>query len=584
MQKRQFLATAASLTALSSTPWLAGCASGRSPKAVMPADAIYFGGPILTMNDALPQVEAVAVTGGAITAAGSAQQLETLRGPNTRMLDLQGRTLIPGFVDPHSHVGGVGLQAISANLLPPPDGGNASIADLQQTLRAYIKTSPEVKKLGIVLGFGYDDSQLKEKRHPTRDDLDAVSRDLPIAVIHQSGHFGALNSAALARAGIGAGTPNPEGGVIRRRAGSPVPNGVLEENAFFHTLGKIMPQLTLEQSMDWLEKAQQLYLEFGYTTVQDGRSDPGSIATAMAAAESRRLVIDVVSYPDILQLGEGALANQLNFSRSYKNRFRIGGVKLTLDGSPQGKTAWLTEPYLVPPDGQKQGYRGYGAISDAKANEQVAKAIHNGWQILVHGNGDAAIDQFIAAVRASGPVEQARAVRPVLIHGQTLRRDQVSQLKELGIFPSLFPMHTFYWGDWHHDSVLGDPRAQNISPTGWVLGEGMVFTSHHDAPVALPSSIRVLDATVNRTTRSGRVLGPEHRVSPWVALKAQTIWSAYQHFEDDRKGSIEVGKLADLVILSDNPLTVAPHELANLQVLETIKEGRTVYKRAAKNT
>ena len=578
MQKRQFLATAASLTALSSTPWLTGCASRKSA-AVKPADAIYFGGPILTMNDAQPQVEAVAVTAGLITATGALQELEPLRGPVTRMVDLQGRTLLPGFVDPHSHIGGVGLQAIAANLLPPPDAGNASIADLQQTLREYIKVSPEVKQLGIVLGFGYDDSQLKERRHPTRDDLDAVSRDLPIALIHQSGHFGALNSAALARAGIGAGTPNPEGGVIRRRAGSQQPNGVLEENAFFHTLGKIMPKLTLEQSMDWLEKAQKLYLEFGYTTAQDGRSDAGSIATAMAAAESRRLVIDVVSYPDILQLGDSALMNNLNFSRSYTNRFRIGGVKLTLDGSPQGKTAWLTEPYLVPPDGQKQGYRGYGAVSDAKANEQVAKAINNGWQILVHGNGDAAIDQFIAAVRASGPVEKARAVRPVLIHGQTLRRDQVPQLKELGIFPSLFPMHTFYWGDWHRDSVLGNPRAQNISPTGWVLEQGMVFTSHHDAPVALPSSMRVLDATVNRTTRTGQVLGPEHRVSPWVALKAQTIWSAYQHFEDDRKGSIEVGKLADLVILSDNPLTIAPHQLASLQVLETIKEGRSVYRR-----
>ena len=260
MQKRQFLATAASLTALSSTPWLTGCASRKSA-AVKPADAIYFGGPILTMNDAQPQVEAVAVTAGLITATGALQELEPLRGPVTRMVDLQGRTLLPGFVDPHSHIGGVGLQAIAANLLPPPDAGNASIADLQQTLREYIKVSPEVKQLGIVLGFGYDDSQLKERRHPTRDDLDAVSRDLPIALIHQSGHFGALNSAALARAGIGAGTSNPEGGVIRRRAGSQQPNGVLEENAFFHTLGKIMPKLTLEQSMDWLEKAQKHNIE-----------------------------------------------------------------------------------------------------------------------------------------------------------------------------------------------------------------------------------------------------------------------------------------------------------------------------------
>lgn len=588
MKKRQFLSrtvSGAAWAAVASSALLSACSAvpadaDKAQAAAQPeqAEQIYFGGPILTMNDAQKQVEALAVSGGLILAVGTRDEIFALRGPGTRMVDLQGRTLIPGFVDPHSHLGGVGLQAISANLLPPPDGRNSSIAQLQQTLREYLKTSPEVKSLGLAFGFGYDDSQLKEQRHPTRADLDAVSKTVPIVAIHQSGHLGALNSAALAKAGVNASTPNPEGGVIRRKKGSNEPDGVLEENAFYVVLGKIMPKLTQEQSIQWLEKAQQLYLQFGYTTVQDGRADPGAVATAIAAAEAGRLLVDVVSYPDILQMGEGAFMRGPYYSRSYKNHLRIGGVKLTLDGSPQGKTAWLTEPYLVPPHGQKRGYKGYGVLSDAQANAQVAKAIGNGWQILVHGNGDAAIDQFIRAVRASGPVEKARAVRPVLIHGQTLRRDQIPQLKELGIFPSLFPMHTFYWGDWHRDSVLGNPRAQNISPTGWVLQEGMRFTSHHDAPVALPSSLRVLDATVNRTTRTGKVLGAEHRVSPWVALQAQTIWSAWQYFEEDRKGSLEKGKLADLVILSDNPLTIDSHQLVNLKVLETIKQGRSLYR------
>lgn len=197
MQKRQFLAGAATAAAVSSTPWLVGCAStagkaaaedktrdktqdrtqaqpvGAEPSAA-PADVIYYGGPILTMNDAQRQVEALAVQGARIVAVGDLATLKAWQGPSTRMADLQGRTLIPGFVDPHSHIGGVGLQAISANLLPPPDGPNASIAQLQKTLREYMQTSPEVKQLGMVFGFGYDDSQLKERRHPTRDDLDAV--------------------------------------------------------------------------------------------------------------------------------------------------------------------------------------------------------------------------------------------------------------------------------------------------------------------------------------------------------------------------------------------------------------------------
>ena len=157
----------------------------------------------------------------------------------------------------------------------------------------------------------------------------------------------------------------------------------------------------------------------------------------------------------------------------------------------------------------------------------------------------------------------------------------MEQLKELGIFPSLFPMHTFYWGDWHRESVLGPERAENISPTGWVLERDMMFGSHHDAPVALPDSMRVLSATVTRTSRSGRVLGPEHRVPVATALKALTIWPAWQHFEEDSKGTIEVGKLADFVILSDNPLTVQQDQIDDLKVLETIKEGNSIYKRPA---
>jgi predicted amidohydrolase YtcJ len=212
------------------------------------------------------------------------------------------------------------------------------------------------------------------------------------------------------------------------------------------------------------------------------------------------------------------------------------------------------------------------------------KALENGWQTLTHANGDRAIDQMIMGWEKAEAAVPGVDVRPVLIHGQTLRKDQVAELKTLGIFPSLFPMHTFYWGDWHRDSVLGPERAENISPTGWVREAGMRFTTHHDAPVALPNAMRVLDATVNRTTRSGKVLGEAQKVSVMTALKAMTLWSAYQHFEEDSKGSIEVGKLADFVVLSENPLEVAPQTLHSLTVLETIKEGESIYQRSEDGT
>ena len=548
-----------------------------------PADAIWRGGSIVTVDDAKPSAEAVAVRGGRIVAVGSDSEVMRLRGPKTRVVDLAGKTLVPGFIDGHGHISMVGFQAVSANLLPPPDGANASVADVQKTMREFLATSKLPKTYGILFGFGYDDAQLKEQRHPTREDLDAITTAMPVMIIHQSGHLASVNSKALELAGFTAQTKNPEGGVIRRKAGSQEPDGVLEELAFFIALGKLMPKLSPESAIAMLEKGQELYLSYGFTTIQDGRATPGNVRTTMAAATQKKLKADVVAYPDIIQSGSVELMkapwyHDTTKAPTYRDRFRIGGVKLTLDGSPQGKTAWLTKPYFKPPQGQKDDYTGYGVVPDAKAIDYYSTALRNRWQILTHANGDRAIDQLLADFGKAREAVPGVDVRPVLVHGQTLREDQVDRLKALGILPSLFPMHTFYWGDWHRESVLGPERAENISPTGWLVQRGMTFTSHHDAPVAFPDSIRILDATVNRTTRTGYVLGPAQRVEPIVALKALTLWGAYQHFEEKSKGSIEVGKLADFVILPDNPVTMERSKLSTLKVLETIKEGRTIWR------
>lgn len=543
------------------------------------ADAIYFGGPIVTMNDHQRSADAVAIKDGKIIAVGSRADINRLTGPKTRKIDLQGKTLIPGFIDAHGHMFSVGIQAIAANLLPPPDGGVDSIAALQATLRDWVHASTVPGKFHLIIGFGYDDSQLKEKRHPTREDLDAVSKDVPIIVIHQSGHIHAYNSKALSIADVTAATPDPKGGKFRRVAGSQEPNGVAEESAAFEMVAKIIPKLGPEQMGALIEAGQSLYTRYGHTTAQEGAAVPGVIKALEATANQGGLKVDVVAYPLIQTIGDGSLMQTPFTGRTYRNRLRMGGVKLVLDGSPQGKTAWLTRPYLIPPEGQKPGYAGYPAVTDEEAKAFVTRAFDNGWQIIAHTNGDAAIDQYLNAVRAASLKSPGKDRRPVMIHGQTLRADQIPALKELGIFPSLFPMHTFYWGDWHRDSVLGLERAQNISPTGWVMKAGLKFSSHHDAPVAFPDTLRVLSATVNRTTRSGQVLGPDQRVEPWDALKAMTLWPAYQYFEENSKGSIEKGKVADFVILSDNPLTVERSQIADIQVLETIKSGQVVYSR-----
>lgn len=554
--------------------WLALVAGPHPVLAAEPADVIYHGGTVLTIVDDRPTAEAVAVKDGRILAVGSEAEVLATAGEGTRKVDLGGRTLLPGFVDSHGHAQLVGLQASTANLLPPPDGTGTDIAALQSLLGDWTASHPEwMEEVGWIVGFGYDDSQLAEGRHPTRDDLDAVSTERPVLVIHQSGHLGVANSKALEMAGVTAETPDPSGGVFRRRAGSQEPDGVAEEYAFFRLIGALATRFDDEIDDAFVREGTKLLARFGYTTAQEGRAGAPALAAMERVAAAGGLAIDLVAYPDILEVED------IRPSRAYSHRFRVGGAKLTIDGSPQGKTAWLTEPYFVAPEGQDADYRGYPAIDEATANAAVEKAYANGWQILCHANGDAATDVFIGAVRAAQERHPGAGDRPVLIHGQVLRKDQVAALDELGIFPSLFPMHTFYWGDWHRESVLGPERAEHISPTGWVLARGMRFGSHHDAPVALPDSMRVLSATVTRTTRSGRVLGPEHRVPVATALKALTLWPAWQHFEEEVKGTIEVGKFADFVILSENPLVVPGERLADLEVVETIKEGVSVYRR-----
>ncbi len=559
----------------------AGVAGARSGFLCSPAEAaiesvdtLYVGGPIVTINDSQPTAEAVLVRGGKIVAVGARAEVESqAKGPITTV-DLKGKTLLPGFVDPHGHVVMVGLQALAANLLPAPDGEGNGIPALQHILRDWIgRNGKVIERYGVIVGFGYDDSQLKEQRHPTRADLDAVSMDTPILIVHQSGHLGVLNSKALDEAGVTKDTPNPPGGAFRREADGETPNGVCEEAAFFGAAGKLLGRLDAQAYLAMIKAGAAFYASFGYTTVQEGRAMPGSATMLAKAGEAGLLDVDVVVYPDVFQS-----LKEIAPSREYKNRVRIGGAKATIDGSPQGKTAFLSQPYYKPPEGKDADYRGYAAITKEQIVNAVDLAFANDWQILTHANGDAAVDWLIEAVGAATAKHGTGDRRAVLVHGQTTRLDQLPKLKELAIFPSFFPMHTYYWGDWHRDSVLGPKRAALISPCNSARKLGMIFTSHHDAPVANPDAIRVLSATVTRVTRSGYVLGPEERVDTPTALKAMTIWPATQYFEEASKGTIEPGKLADFVILSDNPLTVKPEDLITLKVVETIKEGKSIYR------
>mgnify|MGYP006279997571 CR=1 FL=1 len=537
---------------------------------------VYYNGDIITMEGDEPQyVEAVVVQDGLIAFAGASGEAMQVAGPGHRMVDLEGQTLLPGFIDGHAHFAGFGAQAVGANLLAAPDGEVNDIPALIQELKDWYAENGTGKTNGWIFGTGFDDAVLAENRFPTKEDLDQVSTEVPICIIHISGHFCAINSKGLEEAGITADTPDPEGGLIRRMPGSREPNGVLEELAAIPVFFPIMTPSSSELADYYLDKAQEMAVRFGYTTAQEGRAMTNHEQLA-DFAQRGKLKIDVVSYIDY---SFPQYMNSNWYGPDYTNGYRIGGFKMTLDGSPQGRTAWRTQPYLIPPDGMPADYAGYPAIpDDEKVKAIIDTAFANNWQLLTHANGDAAMDQLIRCMRPAIEKYGNEDRRNVLIHGQYVRMDQLDSFQNMKVIASLFPMHTFYWGDWHRQ-IIGEELGNQISPIKSAIDKGLMVTSHTDAPVAFPNLMMVLWTTVNRVSRSGEVIGPDERLTPYQALKSITIWGAYQHFEEDRKGTIAEGKLADFVILDQNPLKVDPMTLKDIAILETIKEGETVYRR-----
>ena len=542
---------------------------------------LYHNGDIVTMEgDSAVYVETLVVRDGKILFAGRKDEALKQAGADHTEVDLQGRFMAPGFIDAHGHAYGAGFQKMAANILPPPDGTVTDIESLITTLKQwYADLGKTGKSPKVIVGFGYDDSQLKEKRHPVADDLDKVSNTLPVILVHQSGHLQALNHVALAAVGFDASTEDPQGGVIRREKDGKTPNGVLEETAGAMVMFKLFSKFDSSMSANMVKAGVQAYKEFGFTTVQEGAATPSMVQAYKDMARAGDLDVDVAAYPVLLASKE--LMDKQGTSDSYSGHFRIAGIKITQDGSPQGKTAYLSHPYKVPPPGQPKTYRGYpGMPRQSQLDSLVDYAFSKNWQVLMHCNGDAAGDMMIQSVRHASSKLGMADRRPVMIHAQTARYDQLDSMKQLGIIPSFFSMHTFYWGDWHRDETLGQERAFRISPAQTAYRKGLIFTEHHDAPVGLPSSIMILHTAVNRTSRTNSVIGEAEKLTPYQALLSLTRYSAYQYFEEKNKGTLTAGKLADLVILDRNPMKVDPKDIIRIHVMETIKEGRTVFKRS----
>lgn len=529
-------------------------------------DQILYHGTFLTMDSDYEDVEAVLVSDGMIQAVGKLDEICRL-WPEAKKRDMEGHTVLPGFIDGHSHISAVAYQLLMADLNPPPVGDCTSVEDVILKMKAFLK-SKNLAPGQWLMGMGYDNSVFPEGKHPTKEDLDKISREIPVVVTHVSGHLCVVNTKGMELMGYaGDHYVVPQGGAVEK-------SGLLKEQAFLG-MDK-MKGPSPEEVIRSVGDASRLYASYGITTVHDGKARMSEYGLLKAAGEQGLLCNDVVVYFSPEAAGE-LLPCRYPAQNGYHNRIKFGGMKLFLDGSPQGKTAWLSQPYLIPPEGEGKNYRGFSVQTEADVMEQMKKAVEKHWQINVHANGDEAIEQMIRCyektLKETGSKEN---LRPVIIHCQTVREDQLKRMKEIGMIASFFLDHVYYWGDYHYESVLGPERASRISPLKSALKYGISFTLHQDSPVVPPNILFSVHNAVNRKTYKGRVLGEDQRISVHEALKAVTINGAYQIFEEDKKGSITPGKYADFVVLDQNPEETEPERIKEIGIVEVIKEGKRI--------
>lgn len=541
------------------------------------ATQIYRNGTIMTMDSRGSTVEALAVCGEKILAVGSEAEILRLKTPDTVVTDLKGKTMLPGFVDGHSHFMSTGIMyAMQIDLSSPPVGKVRTLAELKELLRQKAAVTPKGE---WIQGFGYDDTGLAEKRHPLASDLDEVTPDHPVMLKQVSGHLATCNSRALAIVGYTRDTPDPEGGIIRRDAQGN-PNGVLEEPPAIHPLMHKITPYTTEDWMKGVQTACAAYTAKGVTSAQDGFTAKDAWPELQKAHKAGLLKNRVQILPGFERMDVSEFTSPISGTQlTTDKKISLGAVKLLGDGSLQCYTGHLSNPYhkiiYDLPGGPL--WRGYAQENRQFFIEKIVKLHMQGWQIAIHGNGDDAIQTILDAFEEANKRFPRADARHIIIHCQTVREDQLDRIKRLGVLPSFFVVHTYYWGDRHYELFLGPERAERINPLRSALNRGITFSNHNDTFVTPIDPLLSVWSAVNRLTSSGRVLGEHQTIPVMEALRSVTSWAAYQACEEAIKGSLEPGKLADMVVLDENPLTVAKETIKDIKVAATIVGNELVF-------
>ena len=524
------------------------------------ADTVIRNANVISMDPGRPRAQALAMSNGRIVGVGSNQDVETFIGAGVKVLDLTGSTVLPGFIDAHIHVLNSGIRHVMA-----ADCDLPTIASVLEAIRDRAETTPPGQ---WVQGFKYDDTKTAENRFLFVDDLDAVSTFHPIMVSHRAGHIYYLNSMALEAAGFSRDTPDPPGGRLGRRPDTGELNGVVYERAIERVRFELIPSDTPEIRREGLRTICRMLTAVGLTSVHDARVVRDEFVTYQEGRDAGDLLMRVYAlmyHPHFRSLKDAGLKTGFG-----DDMLRLGGIKMVADGAIAARTAYLSEPYVG-----SDCDHGIQAMTAGEIEENVMEMHRAGFQVCIHANGDLAIDMVLNAYEKAQATDPRPNPRHRIEHCTLVNPDILGKMHRLGTIATPFCTYVYHHGE--KMPFYGEERLQWMFAQRSFLDYGVVGTGATDYPPGPFEPLLGIQSCVTRTDSRGNVWGPNQKVSVEEALRIYTMHSAYASFDENNKGSIEVGKLADLVVLGADPTQVDPFAIKDIPVERTIVGGKTVY-------
>ncbi|MCI0824101.1 MAG: amidohydrolase [Chloroflexi bacterium] len=530
------------------------------PSAAAQADLVIRNANIITIDPRQPRAQSVAVRDGKFVAVGDNDSVNDLVGQGTQVLDLEGKTVLPGLIDAHIHVLSSGIRHVmSADCALP------TIAAIQDAMREQVRiASPG----DWVQGFKFDDTKTSENRFLNRQDLDQVSTQQPIMVSHRAGHVFYLNSKALEVAGFTRDTPDPVGGRFGRDPVSGELDGVVYERAIEPVKYNHLPPVTPEVRRQGLRRICGMLTRVGLTSVHDARVTNDEFMTYQEGRESGDLTLRtymLISKDHFPALRDAGLKTGFG-----DHRLRLGGIKLVADGAIASRTAYLSQPYIGSEDDH-----GILAIPPEELEPEVMDIHRAGFQVCIHANGDLTIDMVLSAYEKAQAAYPRPDPRHRIEHCTLVNTDLLNRMRALGSVATPFCTYVYYHGE--KMQFYGEERLRWMFAQRSFMDHGVVSTGATDYPPGPFEPLMGIQSCVTRTDSTGKVWGENQKITVEEALKIYTLNGAYASFEEDIKGSIERGKLADLVVLGADPTQVDPLTIKDIQVERTIVGGTTVY-------